>query len=99
MIFELEDSNTGKVYSFEMNCTQEQFEEWVDTQDFPVPYKGRTLTGNHYGDFVGEMEQHGVLDVNGGDEVEGYVSYEIAEEMYPKILEEFRVYFVKEGLV
>lgn len=90
----------GEEFSFPLNCTRDAFEDWVETQEFQSPYEDRMLWGNHYRDFVSELElDYGVLDVCDDDETEGYASYEIEREKYPEVLEKFRQYFIEQGLV
>lgn len=98
MRFALASENSGKEWSFEINMSLNDFIAWVDTQEYPSEYNGRTLWGNHYSDFVSEQEQYGVLDLGGSTDVERYHSYEIEEGMFPVILENFRQWFKERGL-
>jgi hypothetical protein len=99
--FALYDQNENdREYSFPLNVSSlDAFDEWLETQEYVYSQDGRRWRGNHYEEFVMEVEsEYGVLDGGGTDDSEDFSSYEIAPEQFPEVLEKFRQYFIKEGL-
>jgi len=76
MIFQLRDEETDKTKSIELDCTSEDFIEYIQENEA-------------YHKVVNKLETtYGVLDFDGDGETSGYNSYEIEREFFNLVFSE-----------